>query len=154
MSRAGQYDIVTDQGSNFTIHLAYQDDNGVGLTLDSWDARMQVRRSATDQQLILWITGSTVDNDTGDAWSTAVTGGGSTGEFGITGGVTGDGYLKIGVSSSGATGFTGGILINVQADTMANVPHGKHWYDLEIYNGTTVHKLIRGRFEVEPEITR
>jgi len=165
MSRAGEYDIVTDQGSNFTIHLAYQDNDGNGLTLDLWDGRMQVRRSVTDPQLLLWITGSTVDNETGNAWSTAVTGGGSTGEFdpnvgtGVCGeaivyGVSGDGFLKIGVSTAGTTGYTGGILINVGAETMANVPAGKHWYDLEIHSGSVVHKLIKGRFEVEPEVTR
>jgi len=155
MSRAGDYDIVTDQGSSFTLHLAYQDDNGNAQPLSSYTSRMQVRRSPTDPQLLLWITGSTVDPTNGNAYSTAVTGGGSTGEFaGPTGGVTGSGYLKVGVSSSGATGFTGGILINVDADTMEDVPHGKHWYDLEIVSGTTVHKLIKGRFEVEPEITR
>lgn len=165
MSIAGDYDIVTDQGSSLTFHLAYQDNDGNGLTLDAWNARMQVRRSHTDSELLLWVTGSTVDNSTGDAWSTAVTGGGSTGEFnptpgvGASGeaiiyGVSGDGYIKIGVSSTGATGYTGGILVNVQANTMADIPSGKHWYDLEIYNGTSVHKLIKGRFEVQPEITR
>jgi hypothetical protein len=155
MSRAGDYDIVTDQGSSFTLHLAYQDDDGNPQSLSAYTSRMQVRRSPTDQDLLLWITGSTVDPASGDAYSTAITGGGSTGEFsGPTGGVTGSGYLKIEVSSSGATGFTGGLLINVGADTMAEVPHGKHWYDLEIVSGTTVHKLIKGRFEVEPEITR
>lgn len=116
---------------------------------------MQVRRSPTDPDLLLWITGSTVDPSNGNAYSTAVTGGGSTGEFtGTTGGVTGSGYIKIGVSSAGATGFTGGILINVEADTMANVPSGKHFYDLEIVSGSVVHKLIKGRFEVQQEITR
>lgn len=154
MSRAGEYDIITDQGSSFTIHLAYQDDSGSGLTLDLWTARMQVRRSHTDEQMLLWITGSTVDQTSGDAHSSAVTGGGSTGEFGSTGGVTGSGYLKMDVSSAGATGYTGGILISVDADTMANVPYGKHFYDIEIVNGVTVHKLLKGRFEVEPEITR
>ena len=155
MSLAGEYDIITDQGSSFTLHLAYQDDNGNAQSLSSYTSRMQVRRSPTDPQMLLWVTGSTVDPLTGDAYATAVTGGGSTGEFsGPTGGVTGSGYIKMEVSSSGATGSTGGILINVDADTMANVPYGKHFYDFEIVSGNTVHKLIKGRFEVKPEITR
>ena len=154
MSRAGEYDIVTDQGSSFTLHLAYQDDNAVAQSLNDYTARMQVRRSPTDPQMLLWVTGSTVDYSSGDAHVTAVTGGGVTGEFGTTGGVTGSGYIKIDVSSAGATGFTGGILINVGAETMTNMPSGKHFYDLEIVSGSTVHKLIKGRFEVEAEITR
>ncbi len=155
MSQAGQYDIVTDQGSSFTLHLAYQDDEGNPESLNAFSSRMQVRRSATDPQMILFITGSTVDPADGSVHESAVTGGGLTGEFsGATGGVTGSGSIKMEVGVTGATGFTGGILIDIGSDTMANVPAGKHFYDFEIVSGTTVHKLIKGRFEVQPEVTR
>lgn len=154
MARAGTYDIFTDQGASFSLHLDYQDNNGNGLTLDLYSARMQVRRSADDPDMLLWITGTTADYSTGLPHSGGVTGGGSTGEFGSTGGVEGSGYINMDVSVGGATGYTGGILVTVDADTMSNVPAGRHLYDLEIYSGVTVNKLIKGRFEVEAEITR
>jgi len=154
MARSGTYDIFTDQGATFTLHLDYQDNNGIGLTLDEYSARMQVRRSAEDPDMLLWITGSTADYSTGLPTNGGVTGGGTTGEFTGTGGVAGTGYINMDVSVSGATGHTGGILITVDADTMSNVPSGRHMYDLEIYSGESVTKLIKGRFEVEAEVTR
>lgn len=154
MARAGTYDIITEQGSNFTFHLTYQDSDGNGLTLDTYNARMQVRRSIDDPQMLLHITGSTASLTAGTPHSGSVTGGGDTGEFGTTGGVAGTGYINMGVNVSGATGTTGGILVTIDADTMSNVPHGRHVYDLEIYSGTTVTKLVKGRFEVEAEVTR
>lgn len=155
MSRAGVYDIIGDQGSSLSLHLAWQDDNGSGLTLDSYNARMQVRRSPTDDGLLMWATGSTVDLNSGSAHTSSVTTCISFSDFlAPTGGVSSGGYIKMDVGPSGATGYTGGILINFDADTMANIPSGKHFYDFEIYNGTTVYKLIKGRFEVEVEVTR
>ena len=155
MARAGTYDIFTDQGASFSLHLDYQDNDGNGLTLDAYSARMQVRRSADDPDMLLWITGATADYSTGlPNGSYGVTGGGTTGEFSGTGGVAGSGYINMDVSVSGATGSIGGILVTVDADTMANVPSGRHIYDLEIYSGATVNKLLKGRFEVEAEVTR
>jgi hypothetical protein len=155
MSRAGNYDIVGDQGSSLSLHLAWQDDSGNGLTLDSYDARMQVRRSPSDNGMLIWATGSTVDVNTGNPFSSSVTSGISFSDFlGPTGGTSSGGSIKMSVGPSGATGYTGGILISFDADTMANVPAGKHFYDFEIYNGTTVYKLVKGRFEVEAEVTR
>jgi hypothetical protein len=155
MSTAGDYDIVTDQGSSFSLHLSYQEDNGTPKPLEQFSGRMQVRRSPADTDMILSITGSTCDHATGNVHSSAITGGGLTGEFTGTGGVAGSGYMKMDVTAQGITnGGTGGILISIDADTMEGVPAGKHWYDLEIYSGVTVHKLIKGRFEVDREITR
>ncbi len=156
MSTAGEYDIVTDQGSSFSLHLSYQEDNGTPKSLEQFGARMQVRRAPADPDMILFITGSTCDHITGLPHASAITaGGGVNGEFTGTGGIAGSGYLKMDVTAQGLTnGGTGGILISIDADTMEEVPAGKHWYDLEIYSGVTVHKLIKGRFEVDREITR
>jgi len=154
MARAGIHDIITEQGSDFTLHITYQDSDGTGLTLDSYNAAMQVRRSHEDEQMVLHITGTTAGMTSGLPHIGSVTGGGNTGEFGSTGGVAGSGYINLGVSVSGATGTTGGILVTVDADTMANVPHGRHVYDLEISSGNATTKLLKGRFEVEAEVTR
>ncbi len=154
MARAGIYDITTEQGASFTFHITYQDSDGAGLTLDKYKGAMQVRRSTEDPDLILWVTGSTASLTAGTPHSGSVTGGGSTGEFGYTQGVSGTGNINMDVSLSGATGTTGGILVTIDSGTMANVPSGKHFYDLEIFSGNTVTKLVKGRFEVEPEVTR
>ena len=148
MARAGIHDIITEQGSNFTFHITYQDSDGDGITLDAYTAAMQVRRSHEDEQMVLNITGSTAGMTSGLPHTGSVTGGGS------TGGVAGTGYINMNVDVSGATGNTGGILVTVDSDTMANVPYGRHVYDLEITTGNTTTKLLKGRFEVEAEVTR
>ena len=155
MARAGIYDITTDQGASFLLHIAYQNSDSVGLPLTDYTSKMQVRRSSDDPNLLLSVTGTTADYITGlPGGSYGVTGGGTTGEFTGTGGVAGTGYINLDVDTSGATGSTGGILVTIDATTMANVPSGRHVYDLEIPAGITVNKLLRGRFEVEAEITR
>tara|TARA_Y100000310_G_C20575244_1_gene760077 strand:+ start:657 stop:1118 length:462 start_codon:yes stop_codon:yes gene_type:complete len=151
---AGEYDIITEQGASFLLYLQYQQSDETGITLDAYTSSMQVRRSVEDDDLILHITGSTMDMTTGLVHGGSVTGGGATGEFVAGSGVAGSGQIKLNSSSSGATGTTGGILVTVDADTMASVPRGKHFYDLEIASGNTVNKVVRGRFEVIPEVTR
>lgn len=151
---AGEYDITTEQGASFLLYLQYQNSSEAGISLDAYTSSMQVRRSIEDTDLLLHITGSTMDLSTGLVHTGSVTGGGSTGEYVSGSGVGGSGQIKLDASSSGATGTTGGILVTIDADTMANVPRGKHFYDLEIQSGNTVNKIVRGRFEVIPEVTR
>ena len=145
--KSGNYDISVDQGSTFTFHLTYQDSAGTAIDLASYSASMQVRRSTIDTGLILDISNSG-----------GVTGGGSTGEY-TSGGSLAHTYSGITMNGStvgwgGASGTTGGIYILIDADTMKNVPTGKHVYDLELTSGTDVNKILKGRFEVEGEVTR
>jgi hypothetical protein len=151
---AGEYDIITEQGASFLLYLKYQQSDETGITLDAYTSSMQVRRSIEDTDLVLHITGTTMSMTTGTVHNGSVTGGGGTGEFVAGSGVAGTGQIKLDSSVGGATGTTGGILVEIDADTMANVPRGKHFYDLEIRSGNTVNKIVRGRFEVIPEVTR
>jgi len=157
MGRAGNYDIVAEQGSDFSLYLQYLENGGTGVTLNAYQARMQVRRSTIDTGALLWVTGSTLVNSS-TSHTRSVTGGGSTGEFTPTDAtadqVLGTGGIRLDVSSAGASGTTGGILITIGADTMANVPIGRHIYDLEINSGSSAEKIVKGRFEVQGEVTR
>jgi len=157
MGRAGNYDIITEQGSDFSLYLQYLENAGTGVTLNAYQARMQVRRSTIDTETLLWVTGSTLVNSS-TSHARSVTGGGSTGSFTPTNAtadqILGTGGIKLDVSSAGASGTTGGILVTIGADTMANVPIGRHIYDLEINSGSSAEKIIKGRFEVQGEVTR
>ena len=87
------------------------------------------------------------------------TGGGTTGEYAEGGGSAAwnSSGIVLNASTTGATGdlsVTGGIYIEVDYDTMKNVPIGKHVYDLEITTSNQVNKILKGRFEVEGEVTR
>jgi len=143
--KAGNYDITLDQGSTFTFHLTYQNSGGTAIDLSSHSAAMQVRRSSVDPDLLLNISSAG-----------GVTGGGTTGEFSAGGGsaALSSSGITLNGSTVGAAGTTGGLYIEIDADTMKNVPAGNHRYDLEIVSGGVVNKILTGRFEVEAEITR
>ena len=51
-------------------------------------------------------------------------------------------------------GAAGTIDILVDAATMAALTPGKYVYDLELYTGATVIRLIEGSFTVKAEVTR
>tara|TARA_Y100001937_G_scaffold43817_1_gene61782 strand:- start:124 stop:582 length:459 start_codon:yes stop_codon:yes gene_type:complete len=150
---AGRYDITAEQGVTFKLHLLYKDCNDTAIDLNNFTSRMQVRRSSEDSNLILFVTGSTM-NDVGVVHAGSLTGGGSTGEFDAGSGVAGTGDIKLNASNLGLTGNTGGILISLDAETMSKCPKGNHFYDLEIVTGETVSRILQGRFTVGREITR
>ncbi len=62
---SGRYDITAEQGVTFKLHLLYKDCNDTSIDLNNFTARMQVRRSSEDSNLILFVTGSTMNNSTG-----------------------------------------------------------------------------------------
>jgi hypothetical protein len=141
---ASRYDIKAEQGATFKLHFHYKFSGGTGIDIGNFTGRMQVRRSYKDPNVILFLT------------ENGVTGGGTTGEFdpGIDG-IAGIGGISFNTSISGTTGFTGGIFLRVDADTMSNVPYGKHFYDLELRNTIgEVMRFVEGSFDVSREITR
>ena len=150
---AGEYDIFAEQGTTYTLSLTYKDSTDSAIDLDSYSGRMQVRRSINDTQAVLFLTGVTGHAGTEPG---SLTGGGSTGEFttGTTQGQTGTGGIMLNTSSAGAYNSTGGIYISIDSTTMANVPAGNHVYDLELVAGSTVDRILKGRFEVNAEVTR
>jgi len=141
---AARYDIYAEQGTTFKLHLDYKYKGGTGIDLSNYIGQMQVRRSAKDSDVILFLTNN------------GVTGGGITGEFtpGVNG-VAGIGGISFNTSINGTSGYTGGILLKVDYETMKNTPSGKHFYDLELKNTyNEVMRLIEGSFEIYREITR
>ena len=124
---AGKYDINAEQGSTFSLTLTYKDSSGSVIDVSSNTARMQVRKSELASSKLL-------DIDTN----------------GVTGGITGG----TGGITMNASGITGNINVAVDATTMTNVPAGRFFYDLELVDGTTVTKLIKGKFTNNGEITR
>lgn len=139
---AGNYNISAEQGTTLTLHLQYKDSSNNPIDLVSHSGRMQVRRSPEDDQMVLFVS------------SNGVTGGGITGEFTAGSGVSGSGGITMNATNTGATGLTGGIYLRVDDTTMSNMPTGNHFYDFEIDDGSSVVRLLSGRFSVDREITR
>jgi len=140
---ASRYDIQAEQGATFKLHFHYKFSGGTGIDIGNFTGRMQVRRSSKDPNVILFLT------------QNGVTGGCVTGEFNSGGGIAGIGGISFNTSIAGTPGFTGGILLRIDADTMSNAPAGKHFYDLELRNTVgEVMRFVEGSFDVSREITR
>jgi hypothetical protein len=139
---SGYYDITAQQHSTFDFHLEIHDENGDTINLAGHTARFHVRPNAMSNLLYLNISTS------------GVTGGGLTGEFGSTGGISGTGGILLNTGETGATGSTGGILVSVDKTTMGYVRVGSWKYSIDLNNGTTETELVNGSFVVVPKITR
>ena len=139
------------QGQTFRLRIGYKDDSGNGIDLQglqgsTYSISMQVRRSPLVDDLLLFATS--------DSYPNGVTGGGTTGQFlGTT--------LDPGVNGTGGItlnylGVTGDFRIEFDYATTANIPRGRHFYDIDIRNKTTdtIDKAVSGTFEVLSEVTR
>ena len=135
------YDINAQQHSTLNFHAEYYDDNGNAIDLTGYTARFHVRPNNDSSKLYLMITTS------------GVTSGGSTGEFGATGGISGSGGIFLNTGETGGV-FTGGILITADATTMGYVRGGSWKYSLDLTKGVTTEELMQGQFVVAPKTTR
>ena len=126
---AGKYDITAEQGSTFGLNMNYKDDDDNPISLTGYNARMQVRRSQTTSLILL----------SGDAHN------------------PGDTNITLKVEDPGAALPTGNVQVDILAGTLSSIPAGNHVYDIELITGgtgTSVTRLLEGRFIVTPEVTR
>ena len=140
-----KYNITANKGIDFTLYLRYLDENDsvVDLVGGGYTAEMQVRRFAeSDTKLLQFIS----------------TNGGASvfGPSGVTAGLSGIRLNSTftGGINDGMSGSTGGIYIFADASTMTNVPTGRHFYEVDIIQGSNILRLIEGRFEVIGNINR
>ena len=151
------YDINLYQGQSYFLDLDYTDvnDEEVDLNGATFEARMQVRRSPLVTEKLMALNS--------DYYPNGVVGGGSTGYFvgpgfGLTSGATGDliGVIGTGGITLNYTGVIGTFRIEIDAETTAHIPPGRHFYDLDVRNKENgfVDKVITGTFEVLSEVTR
>ena len=142
---AGRYDITAEQGATFKLFLEYQDSTGTAESLSGFTSRMDVKKYIGDTEFLLQVTGTTGGG--------GVTGGGSTGFYLSGAGVTVAGGMTLDGSATGAAGFTGGIYTEISAAGMSNVPKGRHFYDIELVEATTVSRILEGKFDVRGEVS-
>ncbi len=52
-------------------------------------------------------------------------------------------------------GITGAVYISIDANTVSNIPSGRHFYDLEVvFPSNEVKTILNGTFELAREVTR
>lgn len=132
---SANYDITAPQGSDFSVHIRYLNENDTPVDLTGYSAKMQVRRSYELDGVLGEFTSS---------------------PFGATVGLTGSyGGITLNCSIEGSTGYTGGILLTVKGVGMGNMPIGRFVYDLKISKDQESVRLVEGRFDTAPgSVTR
>ena len=124
---AGRYSFVIEQGATLNLELQYKDSNGTPINLTNYSGRMQIRPSVTSTTVYITLSSSLDADGTGLNFS------GSNGTTPPTSGSIG---VYISAASSSALNFDQAV------------------YDLEIYSGSYVSRILEGQVKLSLNVTR
>lgn len=126
---AGRYSFSIDQGSTFKLSIQYLDSNSVPIDLSYYNGKMQIRSDYADNTNTLYTTiSSSKDSD-------------GTGLY--FNGLNGDQPLT-----------SGSIGIYISADKTTSMSFDEGYYDLELYSGSFVTRILQGTVLINKEVTR
>lgn len=124
---AGKYSFVIEQGSTLNLELQYKDSNGTPVDLTNYGGRMQIRPSVASSTVYITLSSSLNPDGTGLNFS------GSNGSTPPTSGSIG---MYISAISSSLLNFDQAV------------------YDLEIFSGSFVSRILEGQVKLSKEVTR
>lgn len=124
---AGKYSFVIEQGSTLNLELQYKDINSNPINLTNYGGRMQIRPDVASSTVYLTLSSSLQTDGTGLNFS------GSNGTTSPTSGSIG---IYISAASSSALSFDQAV------------------YDLEIFSGSFVSRILEGQVKLSKEVTR
>lgn len=124
---AGRYSFVIEQGSTLNLELQYKDSTGIPVDLTNYGGRMQIRPDIASSTVYISLSSSLEADGTGLNFS------GSNGQT---------------PPSSGSIG----IYISAASSSLLNFATGV--YDLEIYSGSVVTRILEGQVKLSKEVTR
>jgi hypothetical protein len=124
---AGRYSFTIEQGSTLNLELQYKDANGNPINLSDYSGRMQIRPSIASTTVYITLSSSLAADGTGLNFS---------GSNGATPPSSGSIGVYISAASSSLLTFDMGV------------------YDLEIYSGSYVNRILEGQIKLSKEVTR
>jgi hypothetical protein len=133
-----QIDLSAIKGNNFNFLLSYYDENDAAISATFEKIEFKVFRSLPISDNLLMYAGLT----------------------GVTYYVSGLSGLSFDVSkrfiapnkNENEVASTGSIFFKFQSDVMGQLPAGRHFYNIEVFNGTTFSDMLsKGRFELQNE---
>ena len=124
---AGKYSFVIEQGATLNLELQYKDVNGNPIDLTGYGGKMQIRPEVNSPTAYITLSSSLQPDGTGLNFS------GSNGTTPPTSGSIG---MYISAISSSALDFNQAV------------------YDLEIYTGNTVFRILEGQVKLSLNVTR
>lgn len=123
---AGKYSFIIEQGSTYQSELVYKDSAGEPIDLTDYSARMQIRPSPGSTTLYLTLSSSI--------------------------GPDGSGLNLNGLNGS-TPKTSGSIGIIISAYSSSLLTFDQAVYDLELYSGSFVTRIIEGRVQLSKEVT-
>lgn len=124
---AGRYSFIVEQGSTKQFEVIYKDSTGSPIDLTGYSARMQIRPSAGSSTLYATLSSSLWADGTG---------------------------LNL-QGLSGTKPYTSGSIgVIISAATSSLFDFGEASYDLELYSGSTVTRILEGKVKLSKEVTK
>lgn len=124
---AARYSFIIEQGATTNIQVTWNDESGSAVDLSGYQARMQMRPSATSETIYLSLSSSLQSDGTGVNMS------GSDGETAVQ---------------------SGSIGIYISAATSSLLSFDTAYYDLEMVSGNEVTRLMEGQVKLSKNVTR
>ena len=124
---AGKLSFIIEQGATLSYELRYKDATGTAIDLSGWGGRMMIRPDVNSSTIYISLSSSLQADGTGLNFS---------GSNGTTPPSSGSIGLFISAASSSALIFDNGV------------------YDLEIYSGSYVTRILEGAVRLSKEVTR
>lgn len=124
---AGRYSFVIEQGSTLNLEIQYKDSGSNPIDLSNYGGRMMLRSDVASPIILLSLSSSLQADGTGLNFS----------------------------GSNGTTSPTSGSIgIYISAATASILNFTSSVYDLEIYSGSTVTRILEGQIQLSREVTR
>jgi len=124
---AGRYSFIIEQGSTLNLELQYKDSSGTPINLTDYSGKMQIRPSVASSTIYITLSSSLDIDGTGLNFS------GSNGQT---------------PPSSGSIG----VYISAASSSLLNFDTAV--YDLELYSGSYVTRILEGQVKLSKEVTR
>lgn len=124
---AGKYSFTIEQGATFQLELQYKDANNDPINLSEYSGRMQIRSSVSDSTVLLQLSSSRAEDGTG---------------------------LNFSGSNGSTPPASGSIGVYISAVSSSALTFSEAVYDLEIYSGSFVARLLEGKVRLSKEVTR
>jgi hypothetical protein len=123
---AGRYNFVIEQGTTFELELQYKDSNNNAIDLTGYSGKMQLRPFVGATASYLCLSSSRQPDGTGLNFN------GLYGTYPVT---------------------SGSIGVYISAATSSALTFSEAVYDLEIYSGSFVSRLLQGKVQLSREVT-
>jgi hypothetical protein len=123
---AGKWSFVIEQGATFQRELQYLDCNSVPIDLTYYSAKMQLRDAPGSTTLYLTLSSSIAPDGSG---------------------------INLNGLDGSKPGASGSIGIIISAVSSSLLSFDEAYYDLELYSGSFVDRLVEGKVKLSKQVT-